>query len=132
AQHTPSSRNDKTSAGPAPLRTRCPAASYCPAAAVPMAPKIPAPITAPMPSMMRSPAPKARLRAYGLSPSTSSSAIGLRRKSCRELDKQRRQHQRDRAQELDQHVQRRPRRVFERSEERRVGKECRGGWSREE
>src|SRR3989442_13809325 len=78
-----------------------------------MAPKIPAPITAPMPSMMRSPAPRARLRAYGLAPSTSSSAIGLRRKSCRELDKQRRQHQRDRAQELYQHAQRRPRRVFE-------------------
>src|SRR6266516_5639286 len=79
-----------------------------------MAPKIPAPITAPIPSMMRSPAPRARFRAYGLSPSTSSSAIGLRRNSCRELDKQRRQHQRDRAQQLDEHVQRRPRRVFER------------------
>src|SRR6266702_6431219 len=105
--------NENTSAGPAPARTMLPAASYWPAAAVPIAPKMPAPITAPMPSMMRSPAPSARFSAYGLSPSTSSSEIGLRRRSCRALDKQRRQHQRDRTQELDQHVQRRPRRVFE-------------------
>src|SRR5438876_65455 len=108
---TPRNRKDRTSAGPAPLRTRCPAASYCPAAAVPIAPKIPAPITAPIPSMTRSPAPSARFNAYGLSPWTSSSAIGLRANSC--LDKQGRQHERHRAQQFDEHVQRRPRGVFE-------------------
>src|SRR5689334_24027329 len=75
---------------------------------------MPAPITAPMPSMMRSPAPSARFSAYGLSPGTSSSAIGLRRKSCLALDKQGRQHQRDRAQQLDEHVQRRAGGVLER------------------
>src|SRR5258708_9222981 len=78
-----------------------------------MAPKMPAPMTAPMPSMSRSPAPSARFRAYGLSPATSSSEIGLRRKSCRALDKERCQYQRDRAQELDQHVERWPGGVLE-------------------
>src|SRR2546422_7552365 len=112
APATPRKRKDKTRAGPAPLRTRCPAASYCPAAAVPIAPKIPAPITAPIPSMTRSPAPSARFSAYGLSPSTSNSAIGLRRNSC--LDKQRRQDERHRAQQLDEHVQGRARGGFER------------------
>src|SRR5256885_16729750 len=107
----PSSTKENTSAGPAPARTMCPAASYWPAAAVPIAPKIPAPITAPIASMMRSPAPSARFRAYRLSPSTTSSAIGLRAKSC--LDKQGRQHERHRAQQFDEHVQRRPRGVLE-------------------
>src|SRR2546426_10770241 len=65
----------------------------------------------PIPSMTRSPAPSARFSAYGLSPSTNSSAIGLRAKSC--LDKQGRQHERHRTQQFDEHVQRRPRGVFE-------------------
>src|SRR5258705_9079425 len=61
-----------------------PAASYCPAAAVPIAPKIPAPMTAPIASMMRSPAPRTRLSDCGVSSSlTRSSAIGFRLKSCR-------------------------------------------------
>src|ERR1041385_8290737 len=80
-----------------------------------MAPKMPAPITAPMPSMIKSPAPSARFRAYGLAPSTSSSEIGFRRKSCLALDKERRQHQRDRAQEFEEYGQRRPPRVLERT-----------------
>src|ERR1051325_10913011 len=79
-----------------------------------MAPKMPAPITAPMPSMIKSPAPSARFRAYGLAPSTSSSEIGLRRKSCLALDKERRQHQRERAQEFYEYVQRRPLRFLDR------------------
>src|SRR5690242_4856839 len=64
----------------------CPAASVCPAAAVPIAPKIPAPMTAPIASMMRSPAPRTRLSDCGVSSSlTRSSAIGLRLNSCRTL-----------------------------------------------
>src|SRR5437879_6242979 len=63
-----------------------PAASYCPAAAVPIAPKIPAPMTAPIASIMRSPAPRTRRSDCGVSSSlTRSSAIGLRLKSCRTL-----------------------------------------------
>src|SRR5712691_2339130 len=54
----------------------------CPAAAVPMAPKMPAPITAPMASMMRSPAPNTRFSACGPVESGCSSAIGLRANSC--------------------------------------------------
>src|SRR5690349_4738787 len=69
-----------TSAGPAPLRMMWPAASVSPAAAVPIAPNIPAPITAPIASMMRSPAPSARLSALGCSPSTNNSEIGFREK----------------------------------------------------
>src|SRR5438105_9619097 len=82
----PSSTKENTRAGPAPARSMLPAASYCPAAAVPIAPKIPAPITAPIASMMRSPAPRTRLSDCGVSSSlTRSSAIGLRLKSCRTL-----------------------------------------------
>src|ERR1700712_5372011 len=102
-----------------------PAASVCPAAAVPMAPKMPAPITAPMASMIRSPAPNARLSALGWSPSITSSAIGLRAKSdfirWRQgpgSDEQRREHQRDGTEQLDQHVQRGARRVLERIADR--------------
>src|SRR5712692_11415396 len=63
-----------------------PSAPTCPAAAVPIAPKIPAPMTAPIASMMRSPAPSTRLSDCGVSSSlTRSSAIGLRLKSCRTL-----------------------------------------------
>ena len=42
-----------------------PSGATCPAAAVPMAPKMPAPITAPIASMTRSPAPSTRLSARG-------------------------------------------------------------------
>ena len=53
----------------------------CPAAAVPMAPKMPAPMTAPMASMTRSPAPSTRLSDRDVSASsTTRSAMGLRRK----------------------------------------------------
>src|SRR5437762_4106887 len=82
----PSSTKERTRAGPAPARTMFPAASYCPAAAVPIAPKIPAPMTAPIASMMRSPAPSTRFSECGVSSSlTRSSAIGLRWNSCRTL-----------------------------------------------
>jgi len=54
--------NENTSAGPAPWRITSPFAPICPAAAVPMAPKIPAPMTAPIASMMRSPAPMTRFQ----------------------------------------------------------------------
>jgi hypothetical protein len=70
---------EKISAGPAPYRTTSPFGSISPAAAVPMDEKIPAPITAPMASMMRSPAPSTRFNVWA--PSGSSSEIGLRRKS---------------------------------------------------
>src|SRR3954468_17217681 len=69
--------NENTSAGPAPDRTTSPFGPICPAAAVPIAPKIPAPITAPIASMIRSPAPITRLSAC--SPSGIRSAMGLRR-----------------------------------------------------
>src|SRR5882757_1968475 len=92
-----------------------------PAAAVPIAPKMPAPITAPMASMIRSPAPSSRFSAFGWFPSINSSDIGFRARSDFirgsrgiALDEQRREHERDRAQELDEDVQRRTRRVLER------------------
>src|SRR5437867_4218069 len=59
-----------------------PLGPVCPAAAVPMAPKMPAPITAPMASMMRSPAPNTRFRACGPVESGCNSAIGFRANSC--------------------------------------------------
>src|SRR3954469_13679719 len=101
-------------AGPAPLRTTLPAASVCPAAAVPMAPKIPAPMTAPIASMIRSPAPRARFNPLGFSASSTSSAIGFRAKSefiqegnvvRQRSDEQWRENQRDRAEQLHEHVQ---------------------------
>jgi hypothetical protein len=54
-----------TSAGPAPYRTTSPVARISPAAAVPIDEKMPAPMTAPMASMTRSPAPSARFSALG-------------------------------------------------------------------
>src|SRR6476646_7424735 len=141
-QARPSSTKESTSAGPAPLRTISPAALVSPAAAVPIAPKMPAPITAPMASMIRSPAPNARRSPCGFSPSASSAAIGLREKNPDigggrwswtgditrpktrrrgrqrrprrhyQSDEQRREDERDRAQQLDQHVQRRAGRVL--------------------
>src|SRR5437870_6211167 len=98
---------DTTIAGPAPT---CPES---PEIAVPMAAKIPAPMTAPMPSAVSWRGPSERLSPPPTSLSAMHWSTVLRLKSC-PLDKERRQHQRDRAQELDQHVQRRTGRVFER------------------
>src|SRR2546426_3965776 len=98
---------DTTIAGPAPT---CPES---PEIAVPMAAKIPAPMTAPMPSAVSWRGPSERLSPPPTSLSAMHWSTVLRLKSCA-LDKERRQHQRDRAQQLDEHVQRRPRRVFER------------------
>src|SRR6476469_6212580 len=87
-----------------------------------MAPKIPAPITAPIASMMRSPAPRTRFSPLALSSIT---AIGFRAKSefmrlgcVVASDEQRREHERDRAEQLDEHVQRRTRCVLERIADR--------------
>ena len=66
------------SAGPAPTRMTSPFGPICPAAAEPIEPKIPAPITAPIASMIRSPAPSARFSALGMSASAIRSAIGFR------------------------------------------------------
>src|SRR5213079_660023 len=104
---TPARRMDTTIAGPAPT---CPES---PEIAVPMAAKIPAPMTAPMPSAVSWRGPSERLSPPPTSLSAMHWSTVLRLKSCA-LDKERRQHQRDRAQQLDEHVQRRPRRVFER------------------
>src|SRR2546426_6060145 len=98
---------DTTIAGPAPT---CPES---PEIAVPMAAKIPAPMTAPMPSAVSWRGPSERLSPPPTSLSAMHWSTVLRLKSCA-LDKERRQHQRDSAQQLDEHVQRRPRRVFER------------------
>src|SRR5580698_7405790 len=110
--------NENTIAGPAPVRMMCPAASNSPAAAVPIEPKIPAPITAPIDSMIRSPAPSARRRTP--SPSGTIWAMGLRSKhevtkpmARSASDKEWRQYQRDGAQQLHEHVQRRPGCVLE-------------------
>src|SRR4029077_20477023 len=92
---------------PAPT---CPAS---PLMAVPMAAKIPAPMTAPIPSAVSCNGPSDRLSPPPASPSAIHWSTVLRLNSWL-LDKQRRQHERDRAQELDEHVQRRSRRVFER------------------
>src|SRR6266699_920073 len=104
---TPARRIETTIAGPAPTWPESPEI------AVPMAAKIPAPMTAPIPSAVSWSGPRERLRPPPTSLSAMHWSTVLRLKSCA-LDKERRQHQRDRAQELDQHVQRRPRRVFER------------------
>src|SRR5256886_14124452 len=100
---------DTTIAGPAPTWPESPEI------AVPMAAKIPAPMTAPMPSAVSWRGPSERLSPPPTSLSAMHWSTVLRLKSCA-LDKERRQHQRDRAQQLDEHVQRRPRRVFERVE----------------
>src|SRR5262245_22896723 len=70
------------SAGPAPYRMTSPLGPVWPAAAVPMAPKMPAPMTAPIASMTRSPAPNTRLRERASSPGGCSSEIGLRANRC--------------------------------------------------
>src|SRR5436190_1657308 len=98
---------DTTIAGPAPTWPESPEI------AVPMAAKIPAPMTAPMPSAVSWRGREGRLSHRPTALSAMHWPTVLRRRSCA-LDKERRQHQRDRAQELDQHVQRRPRRVLER------------------
>src|SRR5437762_10458482 len=102
---------DTTIAGPAPT---CPES---PEIAVPMAAKIPAPMTAPMPSAVSWRGPSERLSPPPTWMSAMHWSTVLRLKSCA-LDKQRRQHQRDRAQELDEHMERRTGRVFERIADR--------------
>src|SRR5947209_19609772 len=113
--------NETTSAGPAPTRITSPFGPNCPAAAEPIEPKIPAPMTAPIASMIRSPAPSSRLRELGCSPSATSSAIGFRAKSDfignprapERSEEQRGENQCDRAEQLHEHVQRRARGVLE-------------------
>src|SRR3954468_4030592 len=68
------------SAGPAPRRITSPFGPTCPAAAEPIEPKMPAPMTAPIASMIRSPAPNARFRLFGFPSSAMSAEIGLREK----------------------------------------------------
>src|SRR2546428_13367747 len=104
---TPARRIETTIAGPAPTWPEPPEL------AVPMAAKLPAPMTAPIPSAVSWRGPRERLSPPPTSLSAMHWSTVLRLKSCA-LDKERRQHQRDRAQKLDQHVQRRPRRVLER------------------
>src|SRR6266513_3167623 len=104
---TPARRIDTTIAGPAPTWPESPEI------AVPMAAKIPAPMTAPIPSAVSWRGPSERLSPPPTSLSAMHWSTVLRLKSCA-LDKQRRQHERDRAQQLDEHVQRRPGRVLER------------------
>src|SRR2546426_8560178 len=104
---TPASRIDTTIAGPAPTWPESPEI------AVPIAAKIPAPMTAPMPSAVSCKGPSERLSPPPTSLSAMHWSTVLRRKSCA-LDKERRQHERDRAQELDEHMQRRAGGVLER------------------
>src|SRR5256885_8008273 len=94
---TPARRMDTTIAGPAPTWPESPEI------AVPMAAKIPAPMTAPMPSAVSWRGPSERLSPPPTSLSAMHWSTVLRLKSC-PLDKERRQHQRDRAQQLDEHV----------------------------
>src|SRR6266704_36352 len=103
----PASRIDTTIADPAPT---CPAS---PVMAVPIAAKIPAPMMAPIPSAVSWSGPSERRRPPPALPSAMHWSTVLRSNS-RLLDKQRRQHQRDRAQQLDQHMQRRAGGVLER------------------
>src|SRR5207249_5941907 len=67
-----------------------------------MAAKIPAPMTAPIPSAVSWRGPSERLSPPPTSLSAMHWSTVLRLKSCA-LDKERRQHQRDRAQQLDEH-----------------------------
>src|SRR3989449_2545967 len=103
---------DTTIADPAPT---CPAS---PLIAVPIAAKMPAPMMAPMPSAVSCSGPSERCRPPPASPSAMHWSTVLRRNSCVALDKQRRQHQRDRAQQLDEHVERRAGGVLERIADR--------------
>src|SRR5689334_3015857 len=84
-----------------------------PEIAVPMAAKIPAPMMAPMPSAVSCSGPSERLSPPPASPSAMHWSTVLRLNSWF-LDKERRQHQRHRAQQLDEHVERRPGGVLER------------------
>src|SRR5213080_2906417 len=104
---TPARRIETTIAGPAPTWPESPEI------AVPIAAKIPAPMTAPMPSAVSWRGPRERLSPPPTSLSAMHWSTVLRRKSCA-LDKERRQHERDRAQELDEHMQRRAGGVLER------------------
>src|SRR6266705_5150640 len=104
---TPARRMDTTIAGPAPT---CPES---PEIAVPIAAKIPAPMTAPMPSAVSWRGPSERLSPPPTSLSAMHWSTVLQLKSCA-LDKERCQHQRDRAQQLDEHMQRRAGGVLER------------------
>src|SRR5438128_3298100 len=103
----PASRIDTTIADPAPT---CPAS---PLIAVPMAAKIPAPMMAPMPSAVSCSGPSERRRPPPAAPSAMHWSNVLRSNS-RLLDKQRRQDEGHRAEQLDQHVQRRAGGVLER------------------
>src|SRR2546427_6694498 len=98
---------ETTIAGPAPT---CPAS---PLIAVPIAAKIPAPMTAPIPRAVSCSGPSERFSPPPASPSAMHWSTVLRLKSWF-LDKQRRQHQRYGAQQLDEHVQRGPGGVLER------------------
>ena len=75
----PRRMKERMSAGPAPYRTTSPLGRTSPAAAVPMDEKMPAPMTAPMASMIRSPAPSTRFSVCALS--GSKSEMALRRNS---------------------------------------------------
>src|SRR6266571_947027 len=90
---------DTTIAGPAPT--------------CPESPEIAVPMAATIPSAVSWRGPRERLSPPPTSLSAMHWSTVLRLKSC-PLDKERRQHQRDCAQQLDQHVQRRPGRVLER------------------
>src|SRR5437667_3411717 len=103
----PASRIDTTIADPAPT---CPAS---PLMAVPIAAKIPAPMMAPIPSAVSWSGPSERRRPPPASPSAMHWSTVLRSNS-RLLDKQRRQHQGHRAQQLDQHVDGGAGRILER------------------
>src|SRR2546426_7287945 len=96
------------------IADHAPACPASPLIAVPMAAKIPAPMMAPMPSAVSCSDPSERRRPPPASPSAMHWSTVLRGNSCVALDKQRRQHQRDRAQQLDEHVERRAGGVLER------------------
>src|SRR5437660_12408982 len=98
---------DTTIAGPAPT---CPES---PEIAVPMAAKIPAPMTAPMPSAVSWRGPSERLSPPPTSLSAMHWSTVLRLKRCA-LDKEARQHQRARAEQLQYPLQRRRVRASER------------------
>src|SRR2546425_597301 len=98
---------ETTMAEPAPT---CPES---PLIAVPIAAKIPAPMIAPIPSAVSCTGPSDRRSPPPASPSAMHWSTVLRSKSWL-LDKERRQDERHRAQQFDQHVQRRARGVLER------------------
>src|SRR4029077_139124 len=94
----PASRIETVIADPGPT---CPA---CPLIAAPIAAKIPAPMTAPIPRAVSCSGPRERRRPPPASPSAMHWSTVLRPKSWL-LDKERREHECDGAQELDEHVQ---------------------------